>query len=431
MYIEATPFGLEEEIQLSLVAYFKKLRKIYSQVSDTTKWFLWSQDVELAIQQEKALPPSPLSPSVFYDKLQKQQTAIRELSMPSYGAALPPNSAVPTGSLDSNRAELRSRVGLLQEAATEFQESVGAIQYFDLLKQSLEAQQGRLQQFAEVLKGLADEFEWIPRAIGFTWIDIATSYIPTVIETAGILDTKRSEAQAASIARRNAVLAAGRELVNLLAVEAASLDAEAARLRQLDEEAQDRRADVEDAVAAKDAAANEVQRRKTYVDAAELDLQNALDRFDEAKQKLADLRSKLSTVREKYSEPYRSCPNGEAWDRCNHQDLKDEYLRRKENLRRRLEEIDRDISDQERAQNWTANDVANAEADLASAREALTAAEHALDAASQRIDEAMQQLQAAVELANRERWRSRADIFLAENGNDSATVRALVGILGG
>lgn len=104
---------------LSWLSVLSQLKEAYDEISEALDWTFWGQDAVHAVQLGKAPPPSPVSPQVFREMLEKEQARISALSLPVFEARLPDNGPVPTTSFDATRAALRSRMRALQDCISE------------------------------------------------------------------------------------------------------------------------------------------------------------------------------------------------------------------------------------------------------------------------------------------------------------------------
>jgi hypothetical protein len=424
---------VEFPLNRSWLTLLDELRKAYDDLDNLIEWSAWGQALTTALYEGKVPPPSPALPDFLQAKLEAGRARIAGLAMPPFDANLPAKSAVPTGSFDITRTALRQRISDFQVCIAEYAESGGVVRLFEELAEELTSQQALLSQLATVLLDLAPKLHLIGYELALSALDLERSYIKTVAATRDALETKRKSADTVRATRREALLAAGRELKNYLLVEAIDLKSEANRLQDLDEQVQQLQQQVVLAVEVRDAATRDKAAALSLLNAATQKVQEADNNLTNAKAAVWTLESDIQRLQTEADQPY-VCPiAGVSYEVCiepKHILFKIAYNNKRKELQttiqKRLPALD------------TARTKLNSASDVVKqSRQREQDMRRQLDSADGRLSDAVAALNAAKDhltskarFVEGEKWKSRADVFMGENGTDESGIDAALARLG-
>jgi len=405
-----------------------------SQANEALDWLSWSQDATAAVSQGKAPPPSPHSPAIFQEKLDKARSRIAALESPAYTAALPKTGTVPTGGFDITRNAVRSRVSALQDCIAELAESRAARRNFKQLDARLDAQIAGLQRLSTALWEIASKVpqKLIFDTLAFQALDIE-NLIPTVAATRNILSSKLSALDATRKERLAVLQAAAAELKNVLLVEAIDLRNQVDRLQKLDAEVLVYQEKLVAQVAVRDKALERVNYREQLIDAAEMDVEETDARLTTAKNKLSSLANQINQWSAEANRAYVCPEKNVGWNECNNPDhvkYKNAYLEHRKQAEQRLQSLEGERDEAAELVNSTSNDLQDCRQRLKNAQTDLKLAKQEAVNAEAGVSTARQALAEKARIAQEEKWRSRADIFSAENTADQQYVAQAIGQLG-
>lgn len=403
------------------------LREGYDKASNALAWLTWSQDATLAIMQQKALPPSPSAPSIFKERLETEQARISALTIPGFDAALPSDGPVPTGSFDATRGAIRARMDGLTICVGELAASRSAIGYFKQLENALVMQDEMLRQLAEVLLKLAATYPvpFLAEQLLFTSVDVEGSYIQIVQETRAKLKNKIMVAQAARTARIAIIKAAAGEVQNVLVVEAIDLKFQVNRIQDMDNEVVVFQEKVLHAVDARDKALADEKRGWSLLDAATLDVTETEVRLGAARKEVDRLNGQIYQLTAAINVEYKCPDSGVSWNDCDntqHGQYKADYIKRRNELGAQLGQVRNAHDNATKIVTSIAEDLESSIRQSTAFAEKLAAAQVRTKEAVARLEAAKTQLAKKARIAQDEKWKSRADLFFAENSRDQQQV---------
>lgn len=411
------------------------LREGYDKASDALAWLTWSQDATLALQQGKALPPSPSAPSIFKERLETEQARISALTIPGFDAALPNDGPVPTTSFDATREAIRARMGDLTTCVGELAASRNAIGYFKQLENALAMQDEMLRQLAAVLLELAATYPvpFLADQLLFTSVDIEGPYMQIVQETRDKLKNKILATQAARAARIAVIKAAASEVQNVLVVEAIDLKAQVQRIQDMDNEVVVFQEKVIRAVDARDKALADEKRGRSLLDAATLDVIETEGRLDAARKEVDRLNGQIYQLTAAINVEYKCPDSGVSWNECDnpqHGQYKADYIKRRNEMGAQLGQVRNAHDNATKIVTSIAEDLENAIRQSAAFADELAAAQVRTKEAVARLETAKTKLAKKARIAEDEKWKSRADLFFAENSRDQQQVTTSIRQLG-
>lgn len=402
----------------------------YDQASTAMDWMSWAQDAAMAVQEEKAPPPSPRSPAMFQSLLDDEQAKVRSLKKPTYEANLPANGLIPTTGFDATRREIRSRIGALQDCLTELTDSKNAIVYFEQLEASLANRQKMLYALAKALwEPVGKAPSIFGEALAFRATDVEGSYIVTVNTTINILANKRESAKLALAARLAILMPAANDIKNALIVEGIDLKGQAQRIRDLDNEVQRLQRTVVAAVTAKDDAAAYSKRCSDLLDAARLDVQETEARLDSANAAVSAMSIQIQQAAERLNQAY-VCPiSGVGYEKCTepeHVKFKNLYVLSRNQLLQQLQILQSRSNELTNVANTISGELRARQEQVRNFTKEFDAAQKRLLDARGRLKNAQDSLAEKARTAENEKWKTRADIFFTENASDQQTVDAAI-----
>ena len=413
----------------------KLIYKIGKPIKSLLDWFGWSQKVALAIGEGKELPTKSLLGGKLIEQLDETRRYIEAYDLPAFQATIKPLARLPTA-FGELRQILQAQVDALQEAADEH------AAYADEVVDDLADVVDQLDQLndwcsssAEALLELAKAavFPAIQQELVAESLDLTSRAAPLITTCQAIAREKRKAALTALKAHATAIRDGATELLGALAVEQAALKGEDMRLQAIKDAYAGHETAFIEAGTQLDALRVIVDARRADLAGFEFDLVDQDGKVSEAKQKLQSANDGLQEVARwlaNWKSHYSSCPKGNPYDDCTHNDYKNAFLRNEVQPR---EQRKRQFPDEIRG---AENELADARQALAETRalrdryEARLAEEETQLAEQSRLHEiARAELKTEQDAMNAELWTSKADIYFAASQQGSASIQATSGAL--
>ncbi len=343
-------------------------------------------------------PPGAMTDELVALTEQRTQR-IKELDLPPFEAPVPSTSNVPSTSFHAIRAELRARNRALFSAVIELADGRALRDQLSEGVQRVQHARKAAATLSELLRKLAP-FD-LSKTIQFTWLELQTVVDAALSDQQSAVKAKRDEWIMKLRQRASALEGARLDLRNYLLIEEAALQGQALVSRS----ERDALAVRKVAVDREQEIVNVMKQKVADLQGEQADLINERNRerqrLNSRRSSLGSLQSQERMLNDELAKPYDLCPNGASFSSCDHRDLREQWNRRTNDLRLRLDGVRQSI----RSVNREITDLAQRVSNLG----------NLIEAQQTRIDDAVakHQARAAALRSTRAAWQRDFDDFTA------------------
>jgi hypothetical protein len=296
----AVPTGRDAKAEVVETA--KKVKEIYDNTQKLLDWSEWTEDTALRMLDDKPKParhaPGAINGDKFEKLLNDANDKVEALTLPALSYFSPDLTNLGILSRDEMRAKLRDASSGFQVPLGELAKNRSARSDLDRILKQVAAQNDALRRTADLAPEIVQKFptEVIYNELILQFGSISLSFIPLNEKLQETIKLKQKEFDTEIKTETDELRGSGNYIINQLSAEQDLLNNDVAQLKataeKIDQEHQ--------AVVLKQQAAErlnkDVQRLNAYVQAAQLDVQQASERQSELMSTVNNLTSAVTAA---------------------------------------------------------------------------------------------------------------------------------------
>lgn len=425
-----------------LYEVLKKIKDISEKLQKLTDWADWTVDTGFRMLDEHPKPARPPPGSMKGDEFEK---ALLENSKKVEALSLPGFSYVETDLINLRALSRDDARGRLRAATANFRATFGEVINAQAARGSLDrmrtqviAQNSALRQTAELAPAIIQKFPTVTIYNEFTmqFGAISLSYIPLNEKLQDAIGEKLREFDDEIEKEKSELKGVADYITNGLHTEQEELRSDLEDISKAAELLKERQKGIDSNRSTLAIRQQEASRLEAYIQATMLDIQQAEAAEDDTKDEIAQLNNNINGIRGEIQALNAECGGTNIYGECQNIDQRDPNRRAQNEWRAKMSSAQTRLSQahaaiplaQLRLKQIGAN-LARLNDELDSEQQSQRQQADLVESLQRELSSLQSQWDADFKIAEEEKWKSRADVYMAQSLQDEQSLKAFVSSL--